>query len=58
MCTFQLGNFTGWGSEGVNVKTEFTPFIVLVFVCFFGDIILHVNCFGSTVLHTCIRYCV
>ena len=22
MCTFQPGNFTGWGSEGVNVSHE------------------------------------
>ena len=22
MCTFQPGNFTGWGSEGVNVLSQ------------------------------------
>ena len=35
MCTFQPGNFTGWGSEGVNVKTVWIHCVCCFCFCLF-----------------------
>ena len=56
MCTFQPGNFTGWGSEGLTLSAKrsisFSDQESFSFLHHIGNDIRHSNCEGTVAART------